>query len=72
MDWGRGPIAEAGLKKQDEAGKDKGLARLPRRDQTDGRGLGVGGTKKSEAEPVELGLVLEAESRNLAKDESGV
>ena len=32
----------------------------------------VGGTKESEAEPVELGLALEAESRNLAKDESGV
>ena len=72
MDWGRGPIAEAGLKKQDEAGKDKGLARLPRRDQADGHGLEVGGTKESEAEPVELGLALEAESRNLAKEESGV
>lgn len=72
MDWGRGLIAEAGLKKQDEAGKDEGLARLPRRDQADRRSLEVGGTKKSKAEPVELRLALEAESRNLAKEESGV
>ena len=39
MGWGRGPTSEAGLKKQDEAGKDKGLALLRRRDQDDGGGL---------------------------------